>query len=274
MINEITKRIDALPPLPQTLVELKEFQNKSVQETSELLSILEKDPLIISTLLKVANSAMFGFRHRVETAKKAIELIGINFTLSIAFGSAIKSSLNTNLECYNLTSDHFVELANMSSNLLSKWLGRWDAQLKDRLLMPVFLQETGKFIIADVAKEYNKVDAFYNSIKNDFTKISQVEQNHFEATSSQITAMIFEQWGFGERFINIIKYVDDIKHSKPEYLQEAQILHIIKILTNPIEPLSDRAIEIGINLAQEYKLDTNSLKKAIKIMQDRILEQL
>ena len=272
MIKEITKRIDTLPPLPKTLMELQEFKEKNIQEPSELLSILEKDPLILSTLLKVANSAMFGFRHKVETTKKAIDLIGINFTLSIAFGSAIKSTLNTNLESYNITSDQFIELANMSSNLLNKWVGRWDLQLKEELLLPVFLQETGKFIISDIAREYKKTNAFYNSIKNDFTQIPRIEQNHFEATSSQITAAIFEQWGLDEKLINTIKYIDDIKHCKLEYLKDAQILSIIKILCNPIEPMSDNAIKIALELATNYNLDTRSLQKAIEIMQDRILD--
>ena len=162
----------------------------------------------------------------------------------------------------------------MSSNLLNKWVGRWDLQLKEELLLPVFLQETGKFIISDIAKEYNKTDVFYNSIKSDFTKIPRVEENHFEATSSQITAAIFEQWGLDEKLINIIKYVDDIKHCKPEYLKDAQILSVIKILCNPIEPMSDNAIEIALKLATNYNLDTRSLQKAIEIMQDRILDAM
>ena len=274
MIQDITKMIDSLPPLPKTLMELEEFRKKPTQEISELLTILEKDPLILATLLKIANSAMFGFRHKVETTKKAIELIGINFTLSIAFGSAIKSTLNTNLEAYNITADQFIELANMSSNLLVKWIGKLDLQLKEQLLLPVFLQETGKFVLSNIAKEYNKTDAFYKSIQNDFTKIAQIEANHFESTSSQITAAIFEQWGLDDKLINIIRYVDDIEHCDKVYLKEVQILNVLKILCNPIEPLSDKAVEIGIQKAKEYNLDIRGLEKAIEVMQDRILDAM
>lgn len=274
MIQDITNKIDALPPLPKTLIELEEFKRKSIQEPFELLSILEQDPLILATLLKIANSAMFGFRHKVETPRKAIDLIGINFTLSIAFGSAIKSTLDTNLEAYGITADQFIELSNMSSNLLNKWVGRWDVSLKEALLLPVFLQETGKFIISDLAKEYNKTDAFYTSIQHDFTKISQIEKNHFEATSSEITAMIFEQWGLDSKLINIIRYIDDMKHCDEEYLKDVQILNVIRILCNPIEPLSEKAIELGMQKAKEYNLDTKSLEKAIEVMQDRILDAM
>jgi HD-like signal output (HDOD) protein len=274
MIKHITSKIDALPPLPKTLMQLEKFKRKSVQEPFELLAILQQDPLILSTLLKVANSAMFGFRHKVETPQKAIELIGINFTLSIAFGSAIKSTLNTTLDAYNLSPNQFIELANMSSNLLHKWVGRWNATLKDELLLPVFLQETGKFVISDIAKDMDRTQEFYNEIKKDFTKIPQIEKEYFEATSSQVTALIFEQWGLDDKLINIIKHIDDVKQVNNKHKQELQILNIIKILCNPIEPLSDKAIQIATDQAKQYNLNERSLRQAIEIMQDRILDAM
>ena len=84
-----------------------------------LAKILEQDPLITSTLLKVANSAMFGFNNKVETPSRAIHLLGVNFTLSIAFGSAIKNSLDTDLGTYGLSSEGFMRIANMTSNLVN-----------------------------------------------------------------------------------------------------------------------------------------------------------
>lgn len=274
MIEEIAKRVDALPPLPKTLIELQEFKKKNVQEPLELLTILERDPLILATLLKVANSAMFGFRHKVETTKKAIELIGINFTLSIAFGSAIKSTLNTNLDAYGLNSEEFLELANMSSNLLSKWVGQWDFKLKEEMLLPVFLQETGKFVLSDIAKEKGLNEKFFETIKSSPEDISKHEQEFFGATSSQVSSTIFKQWGLDEDLVKAIASVDDVDNCEGKYLKEAQVLHIIKILCNPVDPLGDSVVEKAVEQAQAYGLHTRSLEKAIETMQDRILDAL
>ena len=38
--------------------------------------------------------------------------------------------------------------------------------------------------------------------------------------------------------------------------------------------MSDNAIEIALELATNYNLDTRSLQKAIEIMQDRILDAM
>jgi HD-like signal output (HDOD) protein len=271
MITQLAKKIDSLPPLPKTVLELQEFKKSDNQETSELLKILEQDPLIMATLLKVANSAMFGFRHKVETTKKAVDLIGMNFTLSIAFGSAIKSTLNTNLDAYGIDSDKFLELANMSSNILHKWVGAWDFKLKEELILPVFLQETGQFIISDIANELKLTEQFLSEISKDCTHVLNIEKKLFHTTSSQVSANIFEQWKLNESLVAIIKGVDDLSKCDPKYTKHAQILSVIKVLCNPIEPLNSKAVNRAIEMAKEFKLDTKSLEKAIEVMEDRLL---
>ena len=160
MSANILDRIESLPPLPKTIIEIEEFRKKSNKEASELLEIIEKDALIISTLLKISNSAMFGFRSKVETPSRAINLLGINFTISIAIGGTVQNLLNTNLEPYSISSDDFMRASNLSSSLASLWLSRVDVDLKDELLLPVLLQEAGKFILADIITSEKKTEEF------------------------------------------------------------------------------------------------------------------
>jgi HD-like signal output (HDOD) protein len=215
---------------------------------------------------------MFGFRNKVETTKKAVELIGVNFTLSIAFGSAIKSSLNTDLSPYGINTDKFLELSSLGTNLLNKWLKTIDPKLLSELLLPVFLQDAGEFIISDLAHEKKENEKFFATIQKDHTNIDTIEKEFFGATSSDITAMIFKRWKLDD---NLVKYIENISSLEPkedESLNHSQVLQIISILANPIEPLSDASIEKANQLASVYKLNTRHLNKAIETMQDRILD--
>ena len=130
-IVEVMKQIDSLPPLPQTVMELESFKKSSTHEIGDLIKIIEKDPLIVSTLLKVSNSAMFGFVSKIETPSRAVNLLGINFTLSIAIASSISKIINTDLSCYGKTSDDFIKIANMQSNFINVWFGKIDKNLRD-----------------------------------------------------------------------------------------------------------------------------------------------
>jgi HD-like signal output (HDOD) protein len=273
MTDILHKKIDSLPPLPQTIIDLENFKKSSNKDLDTLLKIIEQDPLIVATLLKVANSAMFGFNNKVETASRAIHLLGVNFTLSIAFGSAIKNSFTSGLEAYGTTADGFMRLANMSSNLLSLWISRVDPALKDELVLPAFLLETGRFVLASVANENGTEDEFLQKIKSDPLNISKIEEEYFQATSAKVTASIFEHWNLSDTLINIIKYSDDLENCPASYLKEAQILNVIRVACNVTDPLSDSFSTEAVQRAKSFGLDTRNLEKAIEKMQDRMLDE-
>ncbi len=272
MSTEITNKIDSLPPLPKTIIDLEEFKRSQNKDPEVLLTIIEQDPLIVATLLKVSNSAMFGFNSSIETLSRALSLLGVNFTLSIAFGSAIKNSIDTDLKAYSINSDDFMRIANMASNLISLWISRVDFNLKEELLLPVFLQETGKFIVSDLAKDKGNGDEFLYKIKQS-DDITKAEKDFFDTTTSKVTAAIFKHWKLSDKLINMIEYVDDIENCPKGYLKEAQILHVAKIACNVIDPLSDAHCESAIAKAESFGLDIAPLKKAIEKMQDRLLEE-
>jgi HD-like signal output (HDOD) protein len=272
MIEEIAKKVDALPPLPRTVIELQEFKNQGTQEVSQLVTILEKDPLIMATLLKIANSAMFGFRNKVETIKKTVELIGINFTLSIAFGSAIKSNLNTDLTCYTIDTDKFLELSGLRLNFLHKWLNGNDQKLLNELLLPAFLQNAGEFIIAEMANELHLKEQFLADIKSNPSEISKYEKKYFEASATKITAMIFKRWKLDDKLVTFIDNIDDLQAEENPNLVHSQVLQIASLLSNPIDPFNDNCVEKALKLAKAYNLNITSLEKSIETMQDLLLD--
>jgi len=270
MFQNITSKIQSLPPLPKTLINIENFKQKSIQDISELIKIIGKDPLICATLLKYANSPIFGFKNKVETLKKAVELLGINFTCSIAFGTVIKNSFEISFDAYKLSADEFMELSSLSTNILHQWLKSTNQELLQDLLFPVFLSNIGMFILSDVAKTYGYTNQFYNLIQKDYTNISKIEKKMFDVTSAQITALLFKQWNLSNKIINAIKYADDIDKCDKLYLEKNKIL---KILTNPIHPLDDKSITQALSLSDKYNFDTKNLKKAIETMQLRLLNE-
>ena len=62
MKKDLIEEINSLPPLPSSVIELDKYKNVESTNVQELISIIEKDPLMVVTILKVANSSMFGFK--------------------------------------------------------------------------------------------------------------------------------------------------------------------------------------------------------------------
>ena len=272
MSSNILEKIESLPPLPKTIIEIEEFRKKPNKEAMELLSIIEKDALIISTLLKISNSAMFGFRSKVETPSRAVSLLGINFTISIAIGGTVQNLLMTNLEPYGINSDDFMRASNISSTLANLWLSKIDVDLKEEILLPALLQETGKFVLADLILNEKKSDLFKSKIAAGESTES-VEKELIGSTTSQITAQIFKHWKLSENLINMIENVDDVAQASANYKRKSQILDVIKTACNINDPLSDENIANALKKATSYGFDAAILKTAIQALQDRLLNE-
>ena len=270
--TNILEKIESLPPLPKTIIEIEEFRKKINKEAIDLLEIIEKDALIISTLLKISNSAMFGFRSKVETPSRAINLLGINFTISIAIGGTVQNLLMTNLEPYGINSDDFMKASNISSTLANLWLSKIDIDLKEEIILPALLQETGKFILSDLILNEKKSEEFKNKIASGST-IEDAEKELLGVTTNQITAQIFRHWKLSDNLINMIEHVDDISNANPNFKQKSQILDVIKTACNIKDPLSEVNVAKAIKKATAYGFDVKIFIKAIETLQDRLLEE-
>lgn len=270
--TNILEKIESLPPLPKTIIEIEEFRKKINKEAIDLLEIIEKDALIISTLLKISNSAMFGFRSKVETPSRAINLLGINFTISIAIGGTVQNLLMTSLEPYAITSDDFMKASNISSTLASLWLSKIDIDLKEEIILPALLQETGKFILSDLILSEKKSDLFKEKIASG-ASIEEAEKELLGITTNQITAQIFRHWKLSDNLINMIEHVDDISNANDNFKKKSQILDVIKTACNIKNPLSEENVAKAIKKATIYGFDIKILIKAIETLQDRLLDE-
>lgn len=267
--TNILNKIDSLPPLPKTIIEVEEFRKKPNKEIADLLKIIEKDALIVSTLLKISNSAMFGFRSRVETPARAVSLLGINFTISIAIAGTVQNLLKSDLKPYGVNVNDFMKASNTASILANLWLSKIDLALKEEIVLPALLQETGKFILADYIKQENLSETFREKVDSG-ELIEDVERNLLGITTSQVTAQIFRHWKLSDKLVNMIENVDNISNVSDEYKKQTQILEVIKTAAYIKNPLSDENVKKAIEKASKYKLDITSLKNAITTLKDRV----
>jgi HD-like signal output (HDOD) protein len=268
----IIEKIDSLPPLPKSVIELEEYRKQPEKEPLDLLKIIEQDPLIITTLLRVANSAMFGFRSEVETPSRAINLLGVNFTISIALGSVVQDLIKTDLSAYGVSTDDFLMTANLASTMVNTWIGPLNFELKEELLLPAFLQETGKFIISELVADNGRLDQFKVAIQSQSRDTTEVETKFAGVSCAKITANIFKHWKLSHNLVFAIGFVGETDKCPPEFLEKVQVLEIIKILCDITDPLGSKQVEKALSKAKKYGLDTIALGKAIKTVQRKISE--
>ena len=115
------------------------------------------------------------------------------------------------LDPYGINSDDFMRVSNISHTC--KYLAsKIDIDLKDEMLLPALLQETGKFVIVDILAQEGKVAEFKNKVASGAT-LKKLKEKIVGMTTSEITAKIFKHWKLRIILFLRIEFVDDISKS-------------------------------------------------------------
>ena len=269
MKKDLIEEINSLPALPSSVIELEKYKSVGNTDSEKLTAIIEKDPLMIVTILKIANSNMFGFKNRVETLNRAINLLGINFTISIAIGSAIQNTINSNLLAYAVKNEDFLFCSALASNIINTWVSNINFDLKNELLLPAFLQEVGKFIISEVIQKNRKSEEFLMELEE--TKDTTFCEKKFTGYScARITANVFKQWDISPNIVIPIAFTENIDSCPNEFKTKAQILDIVKTLCDIRYPLSNENIEKALEKVNLYGFDIEHFLNSIDVIKEVI----
>ena len=133
MKSSIINSIKALPPLPNTIDEINRIYADKNSTASDMARIIEKDPMIIANLLKIANSPLYGFGAKIKNAAQAVNLFGTNMTRSIVLGNSVKKLLNVDMQPYGITSEEFANISSMQASLILEWYKKIDSAKAEEL---------------------------------------------------------------------------------------------------------------------------------------------
>jgi HD-like signal output (HDOD) protein len=269
MKSSIIESIKSLPPLSKTITEINRVYADSEAGIGELAKVIEPDPMIVANLLKAANSPLYGFGKEIRNVSQAVSLFGMGMTRSIALGNAVRKLLNVDMQPYGITSDKFAEISSMQATLMVKWYSKVDKQKAEKLYLAAFLQETGKILIAsDVIQEDE--DVSFKSEVEQSNNLAQVEKAYVEVTSSEVTAKVFEHWGFDAEFVEMIKYADNPTQAPAELREYATALHIVKTALPVNKPFSDPSINFALRKARDAGDNHEILEDVIDDMLDTV----
>jgi len=254
-MQTIVTQIEKLAPLSKTILDTLNFSTKTNKTSEELIDILSTDPLIIASLLKTVNSAIFGFRNEVENVENLIYLMGIDFTISMVLSNNIEDSLETNVDGYGLDQSQFKEFLALKLKFISSWLRKENPELLKKIYLPLILQDVGKFIISKELKTENKIKSFLDTITKDPDHIDKVERKYYNCTSTEVSILVLDHWEINKNIINTLN---------GECKEVYKILQLINIIFNIIEPLNEKQINYALKKATGLNLDIELLKKEIE----------
>ena len=270
MDNSILKKIKALPPLDETVIQIQRICADKNSSMQDLVKVVERDPMLTANILKSSNSPLYGFSKEIKNVGHAISLFGMATIRGFALSSAIKENIKIDLAPYGISKHQFIDISTFQSAFMFKWYSKVNRGMLDVLQPASFMMEIGKIIIAHELSEAGKDKEFKNAVmkETNISELSKLEKEAVGYTNEEITAKIFEKWNLESELIESIGY--SIKpFEADEFTQNyAKALHVVKTSINIFGTLRENQINEALELCKDYDLDSKIYQNIVEQFKD------
>ena len=202
--TKIYARIDELPVLPVVAARLLSLLEDPEIGMEELTEIISQDPALASKVLKVANSAYYGFAAEIATLDHAVAVLGLNMLKSLALSVGVVDNLPRSKKSPLLTLDglwlHSVAVATVIKELAGRL--PLAAEL-DHLFVVGLLHDVGKIVLLHFFHdEYQK--ALEMAMQGGEKPLYLAEREIIGLDHGEVGAMLLGRWKFPKKVLEPI----------------------------------------------------------------------
>jgi HD-like signal output (HDOD) protein len=255
MNENIVNSIKALPPLPETTVEI--YRLCSAEETSlvEVVEAVKKDPSAVATLLKFANSAIYGSRN-VKIVDRAVGMFGKAVTKSFLVNDSIMKSFKIDLNPYDLNTEEFSLISQKRNKLMTSWYASIDRSMLDVLATTSQVGNVGQIVLAKELIDSGKDEEFQEALESD--DVYELEEEIVGHSSIEVSAAILNHWKLDNLITESIKYSQSLEmiSSAPEDIKPYAVANFIVYHALDVTGRSSEgAMDDVYDLLHEYNLN-------------------
>ncbi len=90
LLNAFSQKKLDLPALPEAAFKIRQAINSPDIGTTEIVEIVQSDPVLSARLVKVANSPLYGTWREIKTVRDAVRRLGLETTRNLSFSLSVK----------------------------------------------------------------------------------------------------------------------------------------------------------------------------------------
>lgn len=227
-LKELKNKIKNIPSLPEIITKSMEIMQNKNSSTEELSKVISTDIGLTARVLKLVNSAFYGFPKQISTINQAVVILGFTTIKGLILSASILRIFNTKdteFFSYKKFWSHSI-LSAKCADLLSRELNLSE----EDIFSAAFLHDIGKIILAQYDSENYQRACLKNKDKK---SLIETENEECGTNHCEIGGIIAYTWNLPQIFCDIILY-----HHKPlqseNYKKACAIVHIADDLVNSI----------------------------------------
>jgi len=261
------ERIEDLPTLPTILFEVNRLPEDINTSAKKLGETIGKDQSMVVKILKLVNSAFYGFRSRVSDISNALVLLGFNTVRnSVISVSIIKAFSGKNdLEGFDITEfwKHSIAVAVTSKRLAEKCR----VEAPDNCFVAGLLHDIGKLVLSQYFQDlFTRV--WITAQKENLT-FYEAEKKEISVKHPMIGSFLAKRWQFPDHLVDAVKCHHAVRKSVGNY-ELLLIVYVADIIVNHCAMEPEKSIDISavhpdaVEMLGSYMENTNEWYEKIK----------
>jgi putative nucleotidyltransferase with HDIG domain len=218
-LRRVTERIIGLSALPTIVTQLIALVGDPRSSARQVARLISTDQALTAKILRVANSAFYGFPRKIATVQLAIVVLGFNAVKNLALSVTVLKRFSGGTDHRLFDRQRFWEHAigcGVAARMLAKRFGGRDGEA----FVAGILHDIGKLILIEYAHD-EFTDALELAEQEDIP-IGQAEEEVLGVTHAEVGGWLAERWNLPEPLAHSIS-----AHHNPFALEEPDDLVLI-----------------------------------------------
>lgn len=239
--QSLASEVSSLFTLPDLVVRAMEIMDVPDSSAQDLVEVIELDAGLAATILRLANSALYGQRGRVETLTRAVALIGTKALRELVLATA-------SIRTFKDIPAEFVDMntywdSSITGGVIARLIAS-HLRIRDNetLFLAGLLHGVGRLVFyVRRPVEYREV---LRRVKEDGQDLLAAEQAVFSFSHAAVGAALFQAWGLPERLQVAVAY-QLAPDQAPAFPQEVAIVHLAADMAANLAPCLKTDREAG-----------------------------
>ncbi len=238
--RELVSGVVRLVSLPEVCLRVSEMLEDSRTSAHDLGRVIGRDTGLTARLLKIVNSAYYGFPSRIETVSRAVAIIGMRELRGLVLAaSAIEAFSKVPNDILNMA--HFWRHSVYCGVVAQLLAAECNVLHKERLFVAGLLHDIGKLIVSH--KLPQKARIIQQRCEAEELLDFEVEQQVLGFDHAEVGGELLQQWRMPESLADAVRY-HHIPESAEQSTMDVCIIHIANVMTG----IAEEGLEIETSL--------------------------
>ncbi len=223
----IQRQLLKLPTLPMIFSKINETIVKPYSSASDIGKLISKDTSLSARLLKIVNSAFYGFPSKIDSISRAVSIIGIRQLSTLASGvTVIDMFKDIPSDIVDMKSFWKHSIAcGVNAKIIASYRG---IQNTERLFLSGLLHDIGRLVLYNYAPKHSMY--VLAKAKRTNVMLNKVEYEDLDFDHAKIGGLLLREWKLPVLIEHAVKYHHNPQQSR--YPLEPSIVHLADIMAN------------------------------------------